>query len=158
MYSLIIIILILIVISAYSFYGYIQTKKILTTEGFIEMRVEKVVSIDERAAILLKSDCSELSFYISPDQASAISEGMSNVTKFRPMTHDIFVNVLESFDIQPVMIKITKLSESTYYAELILQKDNRFLIADSRPSDAIALAVRTNMPIYVNESLTTKVC
>ncbi|MDI6826201.1 MAG: bifunctional nuclease family protein [Candidatus Aenigmarchaeota archaeon] len=158
MYSLTIIILILIAISIYSLYGYVQTRKIFATEGFIEMRLEKVISVDKLAVVQLKSDCSELSFYISPDQASAISEGISNVTKFRPMTHDTFVNVLEGFDVKPIMVKITKLSENTYYAELTLQRGNRFLIVDSRPSDAIALAVRTNVPIYVNESLTTKVC
>ena len=158
MYSLTVIILILIAISIFSLYGYTQTKKILVTEGFIEMNVEKVISVDTLAAVQLKSGCSELSFYISPEQASTISEGTSNVTKFRPMTHDIFVNTLEGFDIKPIMMKITKLSENTYYAELTLQRGNNFLILDTRPSDAIAIAVRTDTPIYVNESLTTKVC
>jgi len=158
MYSLIIIIVILAAISVYSYYGYVQTQKLLGSEGFIKMGLDKVVLANNLAAVQLKSGCSELSFYITPEQASTISEGTSNVTEPRPMTHDIFVNVLEWFDIKPIMVKITKLSENIYYAELTLQRGNNFLILDTRPSDAIAIAVRTDTPIYVNESLTTKVC
>jgi len=157
-YFFTIIIIVLILIVFYSFYAYTQTQNILITEGFIQMSIEKIITVGQLTAIQLKAGCSELSFYISPDQASAISEGISNVTKSRPMTHDVFVDSLEGFDIKPMMVKITKLSDNTYFAELILQRWNRFLIADIRPSDALAIAVRTNTPIYVNENLTTKVC
>jgi hypothetical protein len=157
-YFFTIIIIVLILIAFYSFYAYTQTQNILITEGFIQMNIEKIITVGQLTAIQLKAGCSELSFYISPDQASAISEGISNVTKSRPMTHDVFVDSLEGFDIKPMMVKITKLSDNTYFAELILQRWNRFLIADIRPSDALAIAVRTNTPIYVNENLTTKVC
>lgn len=157
-YFFTIIIIVLILIVFYSFYAYTQAKNVLITEGFIQMNIEKIITVGQLTAIQLKAGCSELSFYISPDQASAISEGISNVTKSRPMTHDVFVDSLEGFDIKPMMVKITKLSDNTYFAELILQRWNRFLIADIRPSDALAIAVRTNTPIYVNENLTTKVC
>lgn len=157
-YFFIIIILVFIVITFYSFYAYVQTQNLLTTEGFIQMNIEKMVNVGQLTAIQLKANCSELSFYISPDQASAILEGVSNVTKFRPMTHDVFVDVLEGFDIKPIVVKITDLSDNTYFAELTLQRWNKFLIADIRPSDALAISVRTNTPIYVNQNLTTKVC
>lgn len=145
-------------IGFYFFYVYTQTLNILTTEGFINMNIEKMVTVNQMTAVQLKSGCSEFSFYISPDQASTIYEGMSNTTKFRPMTHDVFVDTLEGFDIKPMMAKITKLSDNTYFAELVLQRWNNFLIIDIRPSDALAIAVRTNTPIYVNEKLTTKFC
>jgi bifunctional DNase/RNase len=157
-YFFIIIILVFISIVFYSFYAYTQTQNFLTTEGFIRMNIEKIVNVGQLTVVQLKSSCSELSFYISLDQASAISEGMSNTTKSRPMTHDVFVDIIEGFDIKPILVKITKLSVNTYYAELILQRWNRFLIVDIRPSDALAIAVRTNTPIYVNEKLITKVC
>jgi len=157
-YFFTIIIIVLILIAFYSFYAYTQAKNVLITEGFIQMNIEKIITVGQLTAIQLKAGCSELSFYISPDQASAISEGISNVTKSRPMTHDVFVDSLEGFEIKPMMVKITKLSDNTYFAELILQRWNKFLIADIRPSDALAIAVRTNTPIYVNENLTTKVC
>lgn len=122
------------------------------------MDIEKMVTVGQLTAIQLKTGCSELSFYITPDQMSAISEGASNVTKSRPMTHDVFVDVIEGFDIKPIMVQITKLSDNIYYAELVLQRETRYLFIDIRPSDALAIAIRTNTPIYVNESLTTKVC
>ena len=157
-YFFIIIILVFIVIAFYFFYAYTQTQNLLTTEGFIQMNIEKMVNIGQLTAIQLKANCSELAFYISPDQASAILEGVSNATKFRPMTHDVFVDVLEGFDIKPILVKITKLTDNTYFAELTLFRWNKFLILDIKPSDALAIAVRTNTPIYVNENLTTKVC
>jgi len=157
-YLFIIIFLVVIAIAFYSFYSYMQTKNFLTTEGFIQMDIEKMVTVGQLTAIQLKTGCSELSFYITPDQMSAISEGASNVTKSRPMTHDVFVDVIEGFDIKPIMVQITKLSDNIYYAELVLQRETRYLFIDIRPSDALAIAIRTNTPIYVNESLTTKVC
>jgi hypothetical protein len=157
-YFFTVIILVFIAITFYFFYAYTQTQNILTTEGFIQMNIEKIITVGQFTVIQLKTGCSELSFYITPDQASAILQGMSNATKVRPMTHDIFVDILEGFDIKSIMVKITKLSDNTYFAELFLQRWNRFLIVDIRPSDALAIAVRTNIPIYVSKDLITKVC
>jgi hypothetical protein len=81
-----------------------------------------------------------------------------NVTKFRPMTHDLIVDILEGFEIKPVMVKITKMESETYFAELTMKQGNRLLIVDIRPSDAIAISVRTNTPIYANEKLVMKTC
>jgi hypothetical protein len=122
------------------------------------MKLDKIVSTLDRNVIVLKGECTELNFFVSPEQALAIQEGLSNETKFRPMTHDLIVDILEGFEIKPVMVKITKMSEETYFAELTLKEGNRFLIADIRPSDAIAIAVRTNTPIYVNKNLVMKTC
>lgn len=122
------------------------------------MGLEDITTVMDRHIITLKGDCSELSFFISEGQALAIEEGLSNATRFRPMTHDILVDILEGFNIKPIMVKITRLEENTYFAELILQEWNRFLVLDIRPSDAIAIAVRTDTSIYVNEGLVSKVC
>jgi len=122
------------------------------------MKVDRLIAVGENAVVQLKGECSEMSFYISPWQASAISEGTSNKTPFRPSTHDIIVDVLEGFGITPIMVKITKLEDNTYFGELVLQRWNYLLILDIRPSDAVATAVRTNTPIYVNESLAIKTC
>ncbi len=157
-YSFIIAIIVLFAISSYSFYVYIQTKKITDTKGYIQMKIEKVVTAGQLSAVQLKAGCYELSYQISPEQALAIFEGMSNSVKPRPMTHDVFVDVLEGFEIKPIMVKITKISDNIYFAELIMEKWNRLLIVDIRPSDAMALAVRMDTPIYVNEKLATKMC
>jgi len=122
------------------------------------MKLDKIITTLDRNVVILKGECTELNFFISPEQALAIQEGLSNVTKFRPMTHDLIVDILAGFEIKPVMVKITKISDDTYFAELTLKEFNRILITDTRPSDAIAIAVRTNTPIYVNESLVMKTC
>jgi len=122
------------------------------------MEVEKLILIGDNTLIQLKNNCSELTFYISTWQASSIEEGSSDKIPFRPSTHDILVDVLEGYGIEPMLVKITKLSEGTYFAELTFKKGNHFLTLDIRPSDAMAIAVRTGTPMYVNESLISKVC
>jgi len=150
--------IVIIVILLYSIYVLTRFETVLTTEGYVQMRLDKIVSAVDRNVVVLKSECAEINFFVSPDQALAIEEGLSNETKFRPMTHDVLVDVLEGFEIKPVMVKITTLSDNTYFAELTLKEWNRLLILDIRPSDAVAIAVRTNTPIYVNENLVMKTC
>ncbi len=133
-----------------------ETQAVLSKDGYVEMNVDKI-GTDINPYVQLKGECSLIDIYISPEQAYAIEQGMHELT-YRPGTHDIIVNILDNFDIKPIIVKVTKLEDSTYFAELALQRWNYFLILDIRPSDAIATAVRTNMPIYVNENLVTKTC
>ena len=154
----VLIILILIATVLGIAFVYLQFQIPITTEGFILMHVDRLITVGDNAVVQLKGECSEMSFYISPWQAAAISEGTLNKTPFRPSTHDIIVDVLEGYGIMPIMVKVTRLEESTYFAELILQRWNHMLILDIRPSDATAIAVRTNTPIFVNENLVTKTC
>jgi len=129
----------------------------LSKQGFVEMKVDNVIS-DTNPAVVLKGRCSELNILISPEQAFAIEQGLSKVSIYRPGTHDTLVSIIENFNIKPILVKITKLQDNTYFAELALQRWNNFLILDIRPSDALAIAVRTNTHIYVNENLITKTC
>ena len=152
------IILILILAAVFLTFIYFQFQVPISTEGYVKMYVDKIVSVGDNAVVQLKGKCTEMSIYISPWQAAAISEGTFNKTFFRPSTHDIIVDILEGYGIMPLMVKVTKLEENTYFAELVLQRWNYMLILDIRPSDAIATAVRTNIPIYVNENLVTKTC
>jgi len=149
----------IVFLSLYMAYTQSRLKKtLLLTEGFIEMEVEKVIPVGNNSLIQLKNNCSKLSFYISPWQASSIEHGMKRKVSFRPSTHDILLDILKTFGIKPLLVKITKLENNTYFAELILQKGTHFLILDTRPSDAIAISVRTNTPIYVNETLVSRTC
>jgi len=150
--------IVIIAILLYFIYALTRIELVMTTEGYVQMNLDKVVSAMDRYVIILTGECTELNFFISPEQASAIEEGLSEETKFRPMTHDILVDILEGFEIKPVMVKITSLSDNTYFAELTLREWNRLFIVDIRPSDGVAIAVRTNTPIYVNEELVTKTC
>jgi hypothetical protein len=151
-------IIVIAIILIYLYASYFQYIKVTSTDGFTQVKVEKVFPIADSAVIQLRNGCSELSFYITLEQAVAIEQGLLNTTKFRPMTHDLFVDTLEGFKVHPLLVKITEGKENVYFAELALQKWNEFLIADSRPSDAIAIAVRTNTPMYVQNSLLKTVC
>jgi bifunctional DNase/RNase len=150
--------IVLVGVIVYSAYVFSRIQATLTTEGYISVQVDKLETIADRSIIVLKGECSELTFYISPEQALAIQEGLNKRKRFRPMTHDIIVDILEGLNIKPVMVKIITLSDNTYFAELTLQEWNRFLVVDIRPSDGIAIAVRTDTPIYVNEGLMMKTC
>ena len=155
--SIFIILIIILFTLAVAFVYYLFQIPI-TTQGFIPMQVDRMMTIGNTAIVQLKAECSEIPIYISLSQASAISEGRFNQTSFRPSTHDIIVDILEGYGIMPIMVRVSKLEENTYFGELVLQRWNHVLILDIRPSDAIAVAVRTNTPIYVNESLVTKTC
>lgn len=155
--SIFIILIIILFALAFTFIYYLFQIPI-TTEGFIPMQLDRIMTVGDTAVVQLKSECAEMSIFISLWQASAISEGTFNTTPFRPSTHDIIVDILEGYGIEPIMVRVTKIEENTYFGELVLQTWNHVLILDIRPSDAIATAVRTNIPIYVNESLVTKTC
>ena len=150
-------IVIIIILTTIYLIFYFETQIFLSKEGFVEMKVDNVIS-DTNPAVVLKGRCSELNILISPEQAFAIEQGLSKVSIYRPGTHDTLVSIIENFNIKPILVKITKLQDNTYFAELALQRWNNFLILDIRPSDALAIAVRTNTPIYVNENLITKTC
>ena len=136
---------------------HLETKVFLSKKGFIQMEVYEI-DTEFTPMVKLKGECSELNIYVSPEQAFAIQQGLQGVKSFRPGTHDTLINILSNFQIKPVLVKVTKLQDNTYFAELILQRWNHFLILDTRPSDAIAIAVRTNTPIYVNEGLIKRTC
>lgn len=151
--NIILLLIILAIIFFLSFYFLIPSFFILpeiSTYGF----TQATVIVDTESGILkLATVCYELEMVIGKEQAASIENGMNNVISYRPNTHDILKEMLESFDIEVLMMKITKMEDSTYYARLILKKGNSVLDLDCRPSDAVALAVRTNSPIYVNDSL-----
>jgi bifunctional DNase/RNase len=82
-----------------------------------------------------------------------IKNGMENSRYFRPNTHDLMQDELEMFEIKVLMVKIESFHEGTYYSKLILQQNNKILNLDSRPSDAISIAVRFGSPIYIKDDL-----
>jgi len=117
-------------------------------EGFEEVRLQIGLS----AAVLIK-DCIALPIIISLDQTYSIAQGMIGEKGIRPNSHDLIKSVLEDFKIEVIAVKVTEIRNSTYYAELVLKQGNKVFSVDSRPSDAIAMAVRVNAPIYVKDDL-----
>ena len=97
-----------------------------------------------------------LPIWIGIFEANAILSELENVVPSRPMTHDLIRNILASAGYQVVDITVTDLIDNTFYAAIKLKHNDATLTIDSRPSDAIALALRVKAPIYVTEQVISK--
>jgi bifunctional DNase/RNase len=94
-----------------------------------------------------------LPIWIGHPEAAAILIKLQGTTLPRPMTHDLLTSIINEFDAEIARITVTELKESTFYATLTLMKDGAEIDVDSRPSDALALAVRTDAPIFAADDL-----
>ena len=92
-----------------------------------------------------------LPIWIGHSEAAAILMKLQNANTPRPMTHDLVTEMLTQLDAQVVRICVTDLRENTFFATITLQQDGSEIEVDSRPSDAIALAVRAEAPIYADD-------
>ena len=110
----------------------------------------------QKPIILLKEEDGNryLPIWIGPFEASAIVLEMSNIQTPRPMTHDLIINIIKNLKIKIVNIEISNLKNNTFYAVInMINQENRLLKIDSRPSDALATAVRSNCDIFVEENV-----
>jgi bifunctional DNase/RNase len=89
-----------------------------------------------------------LPIWIGHPEAAAILMKLQSQSPPRPMTHDLLSDMLEQLEAQIVRITVTELRENTFYAQITVQQDGREIEIDSRPSDAIALAIRAEAPIF----------
>ena len=123
----------------------------------IEMKVAGIAldAVSRSPIILLKdaSDRRALPIYIGQDQAKAIINALEKQAPPRPFTHDLIINLLESCRISIDRILINALQDNTFYAVIVIEQDGVFKEIDARPSDAIALAVRSKAPIWVMEEV-----
>jgi bifunctional DNase/RNase len=94
-----------------------------------------------------------LPIWIGHPEAAAILIKLQGTSLPRPMTHDLLTSVIGQFHAEVSRITVTELKESTFYARLTLMKDGEEVDIDSRPSDALALAVRTDAPIFASTEL-----
>jgi bifunctional DNase/RNase len=126
----------------------------------IEMTIEGIrVSLMnyQRVVILKEKDADRyLPIWIGPAEADAIAVRLQEVAVARPLTHDLLRSVLDALGAQVSCIVVNDLSNDTFYARIMLEVDGRALEIDSRPSDAIALAVRAQVPIYAEEAVLDK--
>ena len=90
-----------------------------------------------------------LPIWIGHPEAAAILMKLRGATAPRPMTHDLVTDMLAQLDAQVVRITVTELRDSTFYAQITVAQDGSEIEIDSRPSDAIALAIRAEAPIFV---------
>lgn len=123
-------------------------------EGMQQFKVMGIV-MDTKASnpvVLLVDLAGEkaLPIWIGVFEADAISRGLEDLATPRPMTHDLMKEILDTFHVSLNKVVICDLKDNTFYAHLYLWVDGEEVIVDSRPSDAIALAVRTRSPIFVS--------
>ncbi len=97
-----------------------------------------------------------LPIWIGVFEANAIALKIENISTPRPMTHDLLKNFLKKLQISVEKIVVNDVRDNTFYALIHCLYNNNRLIIDSRPSDAIALALRTDAPIYVDEEVVKK--
>jgi hypothetical protein len=106
--------------------------------------------------VLLREQAGErrvLPIYIGPEEARAIALALEGIATPRPMTHDLLRDVLGAVDVAVVAVRVTELRDATFYAELELRAGDRTIQVSSRPSDAVALAVRVDAPIFASEQV-----
>ena len=94
-----------------------------------------------------------LPIWIGLLEASSIATALENIQTPRPMTHDLIKNIIEQLGVKVIKIEVNDLKDNTYYALLHLEVKGKRLVIDSRPSDALAIALRTGAPIFVEESV-----
>jgi uncharacterized protein len=94
-----------------------------------------------------------LPIWIGHPEAAAILMKLQGAATPRPMTHDLFTDILSQLEARVVKIAVTELRENTFYAQITVAVDGTEIEIDSRPSDAIALAVRSDAPIYAAEAV-----
>lgn len=124
----------------------------------VEMELNRII-IDEKRhdqVIVLKEKGGEraLPIVIGLLEASSIKMRLSGVNAPRPLTHDLLYSVIDNLEAKLEKVIIDKLEDSTFHAKLILKMENgKSKVVDARPSDSIALSVRTKAPIFVEEEV-----
>lgn len=123
----------------------------------VQIKVKKV-AVDRRhntPVVILQEENGErvLPILIGLGEAQAIATQMENVKFARPLTHDLLVSVLGGLGGSLQRVVISRVEEGTYYAELLIDRDGEMITVDARPSDSIAVALRTDARIFAQDDL-----
>ncbi len=128
----------------------------------VQMELARIVIMEngDSQMIVLRERNGERVFpiLIGINEALAIDRRVKGIQMQRPLTHDLMANIIESLDADLERIIISDLRDHTFYAKLIVRRNGDLLEIDSRPSDAIALGVTSQTPIFVEEEVLRKVC
>ena len=127
---------------------------------FLEMKVSGIAldPFTNTPIVILKDLTGErvLPIWIGFMEASAIAMELEKTPRARPLTHDLMKALLETLKFSVIRVDVTDLRNDTFYAEIRLQRGSEEHIVDSRPSDAIAIALRTGSPIFVRDEVLEK--
>jgi len=111
----------------------------------------------QRVVILKEKETDRyLPIWIGPNEADAIAVKLQGVSVPRPLTHDLLNSIVDALGASVNSVIVTELKNDTFYAKIVLNVDGEQMEVDSRPSDAIALAVRVDAPIYAEEGVLDK--
>jgi len=116
---------------------------------FVELDTIEVHGDD----LLLGANCLGLVGSISTERGEAIQRGIDQDFTNRPNVYDVFRDVVEQYGIQLDSVAVTRIEQNNFLSTMTFSTDDKILEADARPSDAIALALRTDSPIYMNRTL-----
>ena len=123
----------------------------------VEMKIRGLMMdpVTNMPIVILKDVGSDtvLPIWVGVYEANAIALEIEKVTTPRPMTHDLIRNVLAGLDTQVHKVVVTELREDTFYAVIWLERAGQVISIDSRPSDALALALRVDCPIFVEDDV-----
>jgi len=126
----------------------------------IEMSIDsiRVSLMNYQRVVILKEKMAErfLPIWIGPAEADAIAVKLQGVNVPRPLTHDLLRSVIDTLGVTVNSIIVCDLKNDTFYAKIILNVDGNQVEIDARPSDALALAVRAEVPIYADETVLDK--
>jgi bifunctional DNase/RNase len=121
----------------------------------VEIESVRMSLLSQHRLVVLKDTEKErfLAIWIGPFEADAITIELQGVQVARPLTHDLLRSIISSVGLHVNYVVVNDLRNETFYAKIVMDFNGRTLEIDSRPSDAIALAVRVAAPIYVAESV-----
>lgn len=123
----------------------------------IEVNIDsiRVSLMSQHRVVVLKEIDSDryLPIWIGPFEADAITLQLQGVEVARPLTHDLLKGVIDKMGAKISHVTVTELKNDTFYARIVMDVDGKSVEIDSRPSDAIALAVRVNAPLFVAEEV-----
>jgi uncharacterized protein len=126
----------------------------------IEVTVDsiRVSLMNYQRVVILKEKTAEryLPIWIGPSEADAIAVKLQGVSVPRPLTHDLLISVIDALGATINSIVVSDLKNDTFYAKILLNVDGEQMEVDSRPSDALALAVRAEVPIFAEEAVMDK--
>lgn len=127
---------------------------------WIQMNVNTVLFDSKNSSyiVVLKDDTGKkiLPIWIGASEGNSIAMAMSNVKASRPFTHDLIVSMFDRLEIEVARVVISDLIDNTFYASLYLLQNSKEYHIDSRPSDAIAIAIRIGAPVFVEEEVIAK--
>ena len=126
----------------------------------IEMKVAGITidPITSTPIVILKDkdEKKAIPIWIGLFEASAIATQLEKVAFSRPMTHDLLTEMLKTLGVKVLRVEINDLRNNTFFADIHIERSGEVLIVDSRPSDAIAVALRADAPIFVDETVIEK--